>query len=210
MTMFATITAAPAVAALPIHETDIVGRAAWDQAFAAWQCAEAELAAHDAAFRPLDDACFAETEAVPHTTLEPDPYTGKTYAVGTANLMDVGEARYAIRGRYSIDPQYPSVAAHYALMERLVAAADARDAEVQRIRQRYGWHEANDRSEALAEAFCDAESVLLELPAPDIAALAWKLERMFGDAEPDGYCDSLTARWTHQLIADARRLDGRA
>lgn len=155
MAALTAIVATPAFASSPLTsaEAGVADRGAWDKTLAKLQLAEAEYDAHAAAFEPLFDACTKETDTVPHVTLVPDPYSGKAHPVSTANSRDVADARRDTRGRYWVDPQYPSVVAHYDLMERLKAAADARDGEVERIRQRYGWHEACDRRQSLYEAY---------------------------------------------------------
>ena len=54
----------------------------------------------------------------------------------------------------------------------------------------------------------DAEAALMDLPAPDLAALRWKLDqtlRIDGDSTP---CWS--AEYVRQTVADFRRLCGEA
>lgn len=67
----------------------------------------------------------------------------------------------------------------------------------------------NDAAEAACEVECDAMGALMKLPAPDHAALLFKLENsVFEDGE--GKC-SVPYSWDYiaQTVADARRLLGR-
>lgn len=70
------------------------------------------------------------------------------------------------------------------------------------------------RSDALGDAMCEAEGAMLATPAPDEAALLFKLEFLFGD-DARGSDDSSAAwcaEWINPVMADAHRLlwNGRA
>lgn len=74
-----------------------------------------------------------------------------------------------------------------------------------------GIQAVDDESERLCDIQCDLENRLLEIPAPDTAALLWKLDYLFGPETlgNKNYCDAWCARWIAVLMHDARRLIGR-
>lgn len=68
-------------------------------------------------------------------------------------------------------------------------------------------------SDILADNVSEAKDALLKLPAPDLRALMWKLEELFGSTYDWGAAssDSLTMDWVGPFVEDARRLlQGRA
>lgn len=77
-----------------------------------------------------------------------------------------------------------------------------RDADANHKRDS-GKDDADDRSEALANAYSDADTALMNTPAPDLAALRWKLERFRDD---DGDLDAWTSKFVAQTYADLARL----
>lgn len=80
-----------------------------------------------------------------------------------------------------------------------------RFAEAERVS---GYAEACERSDQLDNEACEAGSRLILTPAPDLAALRWKAEHMFGDEarEPDESSPPWCAEWTDAFMADVRRL----
>jgi hypothetical protein len=67
----------------------------------------------------------------------------------------------------------------------LVKAADEREAAAQAIGDRYNMDALDEHSEALTDRYCDALNALIEMPAPDLAALRWKLSQL-RDGDGDG------------------------
>lgn len=63
---------------------------------------------------------------------------------------------------------------------------------------------ASDECEKLGDACADALCEVMDTPAPDLAALRWKLDQ-FRD-ERDGSLQSYTASFTEQTYADMARL----
>lgn len=59
-----------------------------------------------------------------------------------------------------------------------------------------------DMLERLTVAFCDIQTELMRLPAPDLSALRWKIEHTAGDSWEEGYIA--------QMRADIDRLMGPA
>jgi hypothetical protein len=90
-------------------------------------------------------------------------------------------------------------------------AAAVRDAWLAHLAvcERLGWDAATDESERLCKVQCDRESDLITMPAPDLSALLWKLDRLFGEGggrstgdSGDAYC----GEWIDAVMDDARRL----
>jgi len=70
-----------------------------------------------------------------------------------------------------------------------------------------GWDQICEEQERLCAVQCEVEAKLICTPAPDCAALYWKLDRLFGpDARtPDGFGGSFCAEWINAVMADAHR-----
>jgi hypothetical protein len=67
-------------------------------------------------------------------------------------------------------------------------------------------HEAHYGDEALCDAMIEAEDVLTNLPAPNMAAVEWKLRYLQQEAEHN----TLVPGTFDRLISDVRRLAGEA
>lgn len=84
----------------------------------------------------------AEEQNIPHVTLRPGPYSGKTTPVSTADERFVERARRLVNdvaaGKCSLDA-IPSLEQHFQLCNDLAAAADHRDEVVRASR----WLESN-------------------------------------------------------------------
>lgn len=82
--------------------------------------------------------------------------------------------------------------AAFAAMERAEAAFDP----------------AADNCDEAGFAFCEAQSALIQTPAPDGGALLWKLDALFGPAarDPGDYGGTFCPDWINAVMADARRL----
>ncbi|RIV83372.1 hypothetical protein [Aurantiacibacter zhengii] len=74
------------------------------------------------------------------------------------------------------------------------------------VAKAHDYHAAHDELERLCDVFCDAQSALLDMPAPDAEALRWKLDKVL---EP---CHGGTQSWSWSYVAqtveDYRRLLG--
>jgi hypothetical protein len=98
----------------------------------------------------------------------------------TANRFDVIGARLDCASlRYVEACAYADVKAR----QEFVDAADKRDELIAEIDQRFDWDAVNERTDALSDAICDAEAVLLDMPAPDGEALLWKVNRLYKPGE---------------------------
>ena len=200
--------AAPAVAAIAaipaiaIAKTCPADRSAWNAAMADYQRVNAEDAAFSQGYMPLWERCKADCEQVPHVALRPDPHSGHNQPVTTADTWAVRMARHEVKqmdnGKMWLDPKVPGVQARFDLQCDIVRAADERDAAIQVVRGRFGMDEADDESERLGDRLADAASTLMSAPAPDLAALRWKLDYMHAE---DG--SESTPAWSMHFVAQA-------
>lgn len=183
-------------------------RTAWNVAMAAYNAAKAEDDAYNPVFRELHNRWTETTEAVPHVTLRPDPYTGRFEPVSTADRFFVADARRIVKelaeGKRRHDP-LPDLTEHTALLHEVVAAADKRDTEIDAISGQLGYDAASERYEALGEALYGTEDALMETPAPDLAALRWKLAKVI-DSDGTNAISAWSAEYVAQTIADIARL----
>jgi hypothetical protein len=189
----AVVASVPAAAlAMPTEGTD---RRGWDAAMQAFQRLEAEDAAFEGPYQAAWQNCRAECEAVPHVTFPPEAYTGGRCQT-TADQWALKRARRDVEqldaGKMRLDP-LPDLREHYDLKRQLVKAADERDAAIQAIRDRYDMDALDDRSDALGDQLADAAFALMALPAPDLAALRWKIDYTFGESYDPSYLAQMRA-----------------
>lgn len=88
-----------------------------------------------------------------------------------------------------------------ATLERAAWDAAMRDLEREIART------AVDDSNEQADAEYDARNRLLQMPAPDADALAWKIEYFFSP-DREGYIESFAHSYVKQTLVDAVRLAG--
>lgn len=183
----------------------------WDEAMTAYEQAHAEAEA----FTPIwNELCEKEREgilAIPHATFRPDPHAGRSDPVSTADDSYVKDARRLVRevatGKCRLETEtYPSLKEHFELCKEVAAAADERDAKIEALLVSLGMDEAEAKMEALGERQYETEWALLEMPAPDSAALLWKLEKLM--LLEDGSCPPWGGRAIGPALNDARRLLG--
>lgn len=72
---------------------------------------------------------------------------------------------------------------------------------------RYSVTRLNDECDAASEAWCDAITVVMDTPAPDLPALRWKLGEVFPQGE-GGSTPSWSADYVAQTLRDIDRLLG--
>lgn len=189
----AVASATVAISAPTIAKSLPANRAAWDRAMASHDRAKAAADAFDGPFWRIEDAYKAEVDKLPHVTI-----TSGSRPMSTSDEYEVRHARADAQSlRYVEICAYADVKARY----ELAAAADVRDAKIAAIDRRLGRTAANDRSDALSDAICVAEEVLLKMPAPDGEALLWKVNRLYPE------CGGMWAEgYEAQTHADLRRL----
>lgn len=207
----ASIAAAMPVAAMPVANA-VVGftpnRSAWNAAMDAFRKAEVEADATEAVFMPLHDTVRAEIAALPHKPLPSDPYVGGR-GVTTENRAYVDLARRRIEewdaGKVRLEQHVrEDYEQHIAACRKIVGVDDERKAEIAAIEQQHGYREAEERCEALGEVRYEAEWALMELPAPDLPALRWKLEKLL--EVHNGSCAGWSEEAIAQTVADMQRL----
>lgn len=185
-------------------------RSLWDETMHQLTEAEASLQAFQAAYRVLDDERCKLAEAVPHVALRPDPQSGNSRVITTADTDFVRRARKVVKdvaeGRMHFDP-IPSLQDHYVLCCDVVAAADDRAAKIAAIDDRLGYRQAVERYEALSDREYDARWALMGMPAPDHSALGWKLRFLLED-DSTGSCGAWSNDALKQTRADIERLLG--
>ena len=113
----------------------------------------------------------------------------------------------------------PSAAQWDATMRRYLDAKAATDRYLEQVwrpaynRRSPGTHSLADRIENEAERLSDAEhaahDMLIGMPAPNRAAVRWKLDYLLG-TDHDGYNSAWSESYIRQTIADYRRLLGDA
>lgn len=177
-------------------------RRAWDDAFAAFEIAQAEERSFSIEFAKLDDQLAAEAAAVPHIVVGPDPYTPEGEPVGTGNTfyLSLARRRMELIEAGKIEVATEGVLKNYHdLLCNLVKADAQRTLAVKAIRQRLDFDTAQSRWDDLANCACDARWFLMDMPAPDISALRWKIEYLLED-KGDG-CGS---SWTNDALSQTR------
>ena len=95
----------------------------------------------------------------------------------------------------------------HATIRRLVPPAKATwDFAFARWSAAHAAAEASGWDDDLTDASIEERAILLHLPAPDVAALHWKLTELYGEAGKDGYGDAVLNDYNAAIVADAARL----
>lgn len=82
----------------------------------------------------------------------------------------------------------PELQGHLQLCRDVAEAADKRDQQVQSIRDSYNMDALDDRAEEIGNRLADAAETLMAMPAPDLAALRWKIDYLTdGNQRWDGW-----------------------
>ncbi|MBB5685644.1 hypothetical protein [Sphingobium boeckii] len=176
--------------------------AAWDAAFADMQRKKAasdayddylsELCARMKASAPDENAIDWEALDVPH----------RAHMLHSADL-DEYERNFVEYGH--LWGGAGSKARGVAAIESIRTFREAKAANA----AAHGWDEAFDRQEALTEEYSAAISKLIEMPAPDKAALMWKLNYLYADEVSAGHSSAAyCAAWIGVVMADADRFLG--
>lgn len=82
-------------------------------------------------------------------------------------------------------------------------------AMAQMIAANSAYEASEDEPNGLCDAWADAERRLMDMPAPDRAALRWKLDHIFGDNDGEWQAQ-YSVGYVRQTVADYRRLLGDA
>lgn len=174
-------------------------RRAWDRTMTAYTKAAATFTVtdqlHDKVYAAWKaDAPSADTidlgEFWPMTAtqvarMDPDKYEQERFASGAWFPTDKEAARF----RAAVE----SVRDYH----RQIAASE----------QRHGIDAIGERHDADCNVMCDLEAELMAMPAPDIAAVAWKLGRIFTPND-EGFTSSYGHKYVQPVLDDVRRLSG--
>lgn len=199
--------AAAAVASAPaIAMTAPASRAEWNTAMRAYERALAASRDFIPVYQSKYEQCNAACERVPHVEIAPTSYSGRIAPFSTADVHEVSRARSDTKalaeGRMKLDDM-PGLREYYERLAELAKAADDRDAKVQAIRDRFDMDAADEMAEALGNREYETQARLMKMPAPDLAALRWKLDLC---REEDGEMAPWGADYIAQTFADIARL----
>lgn len=187
--------------------TPTIDRSAWDHAFAAHERARA---AHEA-YRPTYEAAIQGFER--------DQPNGD--GIDLRPIMSIGHRRYDMLHREDLDALHSTYRDGLgkwwfspnpeAQIEKHKATCDQVRrfrSEFQAAKDRHNYEAVTNLDEALSQAAYDARWALLETPAPDLAALRFKLEYLFADgaAEDGNGAEPWAQHVMANLMADVGRL----
>ena len=197
------------VAAVPVQAicAPAIDRRAWDQAFAAHERARAACEA----YQPTYEAAVQGFER--------DRPNGD--GIDLRPIMSIAHRRYDMLHREDLDALHSTYCNGLgkwwfspnpeAQIEKHKATCDqVRQfrSEFQAAKDRHNYEAVTDQDEALSQAAYDARWALLETPAPDLAALRFKLEYLFADgaAEDGNGAEPWAQHVMANLMADVGRL----
>jgi hypothetical protein len=176
------------------------GRHSWEAALAAHERAKAEDAAFDPVYWRIHEVWEAGKPSMASIHWKEFTFADRDHVARTLDLESTWQKFLAGQGKWwsARDPEAVK-ARHRAALDSVQAF---RDAEAQHNRES-GMGEADERWGKLAEANCEAQRMLMDMPAPDLAALGWKLARLRDD---DGGLVAWEADYIRQTFADIDRL----
>lgn len=200
--MAATAMSVPAAHASAAFKAPLLGREPWDQAFA--RMTQLKRVSDDASERYAN--VNKRYEAL---RLDPDSVDLREFKfqhrLHVLNKLDLDDyQRSVVDGRGIVwwgDDR--------ALQRRLDAIDAVRKwrAADQRACDATGIDQLGDHCDEACDAYVDALDVLVEMPAPDLPALLWKLEYlMAAEADEGRSTPSWSPEYVSQTIADMRRL----
>ena len=192
------IAAAGALAGLPAVASAQPSRAAWDAAVALLEAADAAQISYGAnVSTPVEDAWAARRRDMPEFAMPagygPDPERGKPTVWSVATIRTFADPKY--------DPAGSSLAmfAHEKLPE--VEAVEAFNDE---LFAKLGMQAISDEYDRLVDVWCECRDDVFAVPAPDWAALVYKLRLL---AQHDHLASETAEGAPLTLItADAERL----
>jgi hypothetical protein len=211
MNMMARVAGGTAIATLPAagiagqSVASTTDRSAWDRAMIRWvrakRIADDVVAAYDRAWMAVE-AEAPQPEPFAHHFTASEHHRALLYSVDLEERL----ARYRRIAPVSVFPAEAaqrSIQEAQQIVERIKAFREAR-----RIaNDRHDHTRLEEAYESAIDELGDAESALMEAPAPDTTALLWKLERLWGeDVERGESGGSYCHEWMAALMADARRL----
>ncbi|SFR97711.1 hypothetical protein [Sphingomonas jatrophae] len=191
---------ATAAVAIPVA-APAVDRSEWDRAKAAQDAAKR---AYEAATKPAADATAAyqaNPVPVPEKAIKREfwSYAHQDYVLRGLDLDD-HEQRIRTDGFGTPESRAKRIADVQAIRDHR-AADDA-------LRDRTGYDRLHELSDEACDAWTDAAWEAILTPAPDLSAILWKLEWLFGSDKNNNSSYSIEAIRT--VEDDLRRLNGEA
>jgi hypothetical protein len=184
---------APAIAGTPTAT-------AWDAAMAHYIAAKQAYEQNWAVFSPICDRHSAEL---------PDPYTVDLTGHNIPDrrkllhMDDLDQWEREIRANIGVHHPTDRETLLYLKM-KAVDRVRAYRAERERINRKYRYEQLSAENERLCDVFADAERALMNMPAPHLQALRWKLDQVI--VIENGEMTSWTTQWVAQTQRDIQRL----
>lgn len=181
-------------------------RAAWDAAMIALDRAKRAVEADDKRFNAIHDAYERDKPDYRKIDSRAFPFMDHREVAHSYDLDEYWAKYLAGEGKWWWPGKEPG--ARDAAIARAKASFDsvrAYRAEREALDQRIGMSAACDRNDRLNDEYTAAIDALIALPAPDGAALLWKLEYVMACGD-----SGFSAGWSEDFLAgvltDARRL----
>lgn len=175
-------------------------RAQWDAALARYNQTKADCEAYDAVWHAIHEQFTATKPSL--DSIDWREFPGVCDRDRFARTEDVDrrwQAFLAGEGKTWWGDAESIKARHRAALDSIVAyrvALERHDGVI-------GMSAAADHSEKLTDLHSEADEAVMNLPAPDLAALRWKIERF---RDNDGDLDCWTDKFVAQTYADLARL----
>ena len=179
-------------------------RSHWETALARYEATLVEAAAFDAEYERIETIWREGQPSMEEIHWKAFPFADRDHV---ARILDLSEAeRQRREGQnkwwWAKDPT-ASLAEFCAALE---SVQQFRDAE-ERHEIQSGFRAASERYESLTDAISDASDLLMAMPAPDAAALRWKLDQL---KNKDGSFAAYSSDYMRQINEDIARILGPA
>lgn len=174
----------------------------WQTAMATFEQAVAESDAHDSIWQQAQerwDASKPDENSIPWSQF---PFQDRGQVL---RMMDLDEAWLTFCEGENVTWFSPDPKKRKATFRAALDAVRAYREAVERNDRESGLDAASDRYDELSEKIADTRKTLMDMPAPDLPALAWKLQQLRGES---GSLDCWSAEYVEQTFADIDRLLG--
>ena len=184
-----------------------VSRVEWEAALDAFENAQLEVLAFDEEWRAVNDAYEAGRPSMDMIQWSEFPYTNHNIVAHTKDLEKAWQHFLDGEDKWWFSPTPEERKAKFrAALDSVQAYRDALAAH----NHETGMDAADEQMEALAAREAELERGAMQMPAPDRAALLWKLEILLkpDEDDEDGALSSYRFSYYSQTVADMRRLLG--
>jgi len=196
------------VASAPALAITSNNRAAWDAAMRAYLAAKAEREAFAPIYSQIFDIWYNSRPSMDGIHWPEFHFANRNEVARTLDLEKAWA--HFLRGEgqfWWAKDEEGSKKAKASYRAALDSVQAFRDAEAAHNRDT-GMDAASDESDRLDDIENGAETALMDMPAPDLPALRWKLDRIF-DLHDDGM-QPWTVKYVGQAMSDYARLLGEA